>query len=96
LKTPEKLNLPEFPTTTIGSFPQTKEVRRLRAQSLALLPLGAERLPQLRGRVRVAGVGGRGGRRLGPRRVGEAQSRRQAEERPRERGRRDPDARRHP
>jgi len=28
----EKLNLPEFPTTTIGSFPQTKEVRRLRAQ----------------------------------------------------------------
>ncbi len=27
-----KLNLPEFPTTTIGSFPQTKEVRRARAQ----------------------------------------------------------------
>ena len=28
----EKLNLPEFPTTTIGSFPQTKEVRAARAQ----------------------------------------------------------------
>ena len=28
----EKLNLPEFPTTTIGSFPQTREVRRLRAR----------------------------------------------------------------
>jgi len=27
-----KLNLPEFPTTTIGSFPQTKEVRQARAQ----------------------------------------------------------------
>ncbi|MBP0027813.1 5-methyltetrahydropteroyltriglutamate--homocysteine S-methyltransferase [Roseofilum sp. Guam] len=27
-----KLNLPEFPTTTIGSFPQTKEVRYARAQ----------------------------------------------------------------
>ncbi|MFO8233889.1 MAG: 5-methyltetrahydropteroyltriglutamate--homocysteine S-methyltransferase [Bacteroidales bacterium] len=26
------LNLPEFPTTTIGSFPQTKEVRNLRRQ----------------------------------------------------------------
>ncbi|WP_341228521.1 5-methyltetrahydropteroyltriglutamate--homocysteine S-methyltransferase, partial [uncultured Arcticibacterium sp.] len=25
------LNLPEFPTTTIGSFPQTKEIRKLRA-----------------------------------------------------------------
>ncbi|EZH66177.1 5-methyltetrahydropteroyltriglutamate--homocysteine methyltransferase [Bacillaceae bacterium JMAK1] len=28
----EKWNLPILPTTTIGSFPQTKEVRRLRAQ----------------------------------------------------------------
>ncbi|MEM6452218.1 MAG: 5-methyltetrahydropteroyltriglutamate--homocysteine S-methyltransferase [Cyanobacteria bacterium P01_D01_bin.105] len=28
----EKLGLPEFPTTTIGSFPQTKEVRQARAQ----------------------------------------------------------------
>ena len=27
-----KLQLPEFPTTTIGSFPQTKEVRQARAQ----------------------------------------------------------------
>ncbi|MEM1443040.1 MAG: 5-methyltetrahydropteroyltriglutamate--homocysteine S-methyltransferase [Verrucomicrobiota bacterium] len=27
-----KLNLPEFPTTTIGSFPQTAEVRSARAQ----------------------------------------------------------------
>jgi len=27
-----KLNLPEFPTTTIGSFPQTTEVRQARAQ----------------------------------------------------------------
>lgn len=27
-----KLGLPEFPTTTIGSFPQTKEVRQARAQ----------------------------------------------------------------
>ena len=27
-----KLKLPELPTTTIGSFPQTKEVRRARAQ----------------------------------------------------------------
>ena len=28
----EKLQLPEFPTTTIGSFPQTKEVRQARSQ----------------------------------------------------------------
>jgi 5-methyltetrahydropteroyltriglutamate--homocysteine methyltransferase len=28
----EKLRLPEFPTTTIGSFPQTKEIRQARAQ----------------------------------------------------------------
>ena len=28
----KKLNLPEFPTTTIGSFPQTKEIRKARAQ----------------------------------------------------------------
>ena len=28
----EKLNLPTFPTTTIGSFPQTKEVREARAR----------------------------------------------------------------
>jgi 5-methyltetrahydropteroyltriglutamate--homocysteine methyltransferase len=27
-----KLQLPEFPTTTIGSFPQTKEIRQARAQ----------------------------------------------------------------
>ncbi|HWX46937.1 MAG TPA: 5-methyltetrahydropteroyltriglutamate--homocysteine S-methyltransferase [Roseomonas sp.] len=27
-----KLDLPEFPTTTIGSFPQTKEIRQARAQ----------------------------------------------------------------
>ncbi|MEM6821170.1 MAG: 5-methyltetrahydropteroyltriglutamate--homocysteine S-methyltransferase [Verrucomicrobiota bacterium] len=32
LKQREKLGLPEFPTTTIGSFPQTKEVRQARAQ----------------------------------------------------------------
>jgi 5-methyltetrahydropteroyltriglutamate--homocysteine methyltransferase len=30
-----KLNLPLFPTTTIGSFPQTKEVREARAQHKA-------------------------------------------------------------
>jgi 5-methyltetrahydropteroyltriglutamate--homocysteine methyltransferase len=28
----KKLKLPEFPTTTIGSFPQTKEVRSMRAK----------------------------------------------------------------
>jgi len=28
----EKLQLPEFPTTTIGSFPQTQEVRKARAR----------------------------------------------------------------
>jgi 5-methyltetrahydropteroyltriglutamate--homocysteine methyltransferase len=28
----QKLGLPEFPTTTIGSFPQTKEVRSMRAK----------------------------------------------------------------
>jgi len=28
----ENLNLPDFPTTTIGSFPQTKEIRKLRRQ----------------------------------------------------------------
>ncbi|MCH2174800.1 MAG: 5-methyltetrahydropteroyltriglutamate--homocysteine S-methyltransferase [Lentisphaeria bacterium] len=28
----EKLNLPEFPTTTIGSFPQTNEVRKARSK----------------------------------------------------------------
>ncbi|MGA8103340.1 MAG: 5-methyltetrahydropteroyltriglutamate--homocysteine S-methyltransferase, partial [Candidatus Acidiferrales bacterium] len=28
----EKLHLPQFPTTTIGSFPQTKEVRTARAE----------------------------------------------------------------
>lgn len=28
----EELNLPEFPTTTIGSFPQTKDIRQLRRQ----------------------------------------------------------------
>ena len=28
----EKLGLPELPTTTIGSFPQTAEIRRLRSQ----------------------------------------------------------------
>jgi 5-methyltetrahydropteroyltriglutamate--homocysteine methyltransferase len=28
----ERLKLPEFPTTTIGSFPQTKEVRSMRAK----------------------------------------------------------------
>jgi len=27
-----KLQLPEFPTTTIGSFPQTNEIRKMRAQ----------------------------------------------------------------
>ena len=27
-----ELNLPEFPTTTIGSFPQTKDIRQLRRQ----------------------------------------------------------------
>ncbi len=32
LKQREKLRLPEFPTTTIGSFPQTKAVRQARAQ----------------------------------------------------------------
>lgn len=31
-KQAEKLGLPEFPTTTIGSFPQTDEVRKARAQ----------------------------------------------------------------
>ena len=28
----QKLNLPKFPTTTIGSFPQTKEIRNARAK----------------------------------------------------------------
>ncbi|KAI0347233.1 cobalamin-independent methionine synthase [Trametopsis cervina] len=28
----QKLNLPKFPTTTIGSFPQTKEIRQARAK----------------------------------------------------------------
>ncbi|HCE79519.1 MAG TPA: 5-methyltetrahydropteroyltriglutamate--homocysteine S-methyltransferase, partial [Thermodesulfobacterium commune] len=28
----QRLNLPIFPTTTIGSFPQTEEVRRMRAK----------------------------------------------------------------
>ena len=28
----EKLQLPEFPTTTIGSFPQTKEIRQARSK----------------------------------------------------------------
>ena len=32
LKQRAKLRLPDFPTTTIGSFPQTKEVRRARSQ----------------------------------------------------------------
>lgn len=32
LKQHKKLHLPEYPTTTIGSFPQTKEVRKWRAQ----------------------------------------------------------------
>ena len=31
-KQAEKLRLPEFPTTTIGSFPQTKEIRQARAK----------------------------------------------------------------
>lgn len=31
----ERLSLPLFPTTTIGSFPQTKEVRRMRADMRA-------------------------------------------------------------
>ncbi|MEO0460392.1 MAG: 5-methyltetrahydropteroyltriglutamate--homocysteine S-methyltransferase [Myxococcota bacterium] len=31
-KQSHKLGLPEFPTTTIGSFPQTREVRQARAQ----------------------------------------------------------------
>jgi 5-methyltetrahydropteroyltriglutamate--homocysteine methyltransferase len=31
-KQQEKLNLPRYPTTTIGSFPQTKEVRSMRAR----------------------------------------------------------------
>ncbi len=31
-KQAEKLGLPEFPTTTIGSFPQTPEIRKARAQ----------------------------------------------------------------
>ncbi|MFK7822672.1 MAG: 5-methyltetrahydropteroyltriglutamate--homocysteine S-methyltransferase [Oligoflexales bacterium] len=31
VKQREKLGLPEFPTTTIGSFPQTKEVRQARS-----------------------------------------------------------------
>ncbi|EAY27837.1 5-methyltetrahydropteroyltriglutamate--homocysteine S-methyltransferase [Microscilla marina] len=32
LRQREKLNLPVFPTTTIGSFPQTAEIRKLRQQ----------------------------------------------------------------
>ena len=27
----QRLNLPDLPTTTIGSFPQTREVRKFRA-----------------------------------------------------------------
>ncbi len=30
----DRLGLPAFPTTTIGSFPQTKEVRKARAAHL--------------------------------------------------------------
>jgi 5-methyltetrahydropteroyltriglutamate--homocysteine methyltransferase len=32
LKQRQKLGLPSFPTTTVGSFPQTKEVRAVRAK----------------------------------------------------------------
>ncbi|CAJ0863317.1 12166_t:CDS:2 [Entrophospora sp. SA101] len=32
IKQKQKLNLPSFPTTTVGSFPQTKEVRAIRAK----------------------------------------------------------------
>src|SRR3954452_15587856 len=32
LKQRQKLCLPSFPTTTVGSFPQTKEVRAVRAK----------------------------------------------------------------
>ncbi|KAH7097387.1 cobalamin-independent methionine synthase [Auriculariales sp. MPI-PUGE-AT-0066] len=32
LEAQKKLNLPKFPTTTIGSFPQTKEIRSARAK----------------------------------------------------------------
>lgn len=32
LKQQQKLSLPSFPTTTVGSFPQTKEVRAVRAK----------------------------------------------------------------
>ena len=32
LKQRQKLSLPSFPTTTVGSFPQTKEVRAVRAK----------------------------------------------------------------
>jgi 5-methyltetrahydropteroyltriglutamate--homocysteine methyltransferase len=31
-ETQKKMNLPKFPTTTIGSFPQTKEIRQARAK----------------------------------------------------------------
>lgn len=31
-KQQQKLGLPSFPTTTVGSFPQTKEVRSVRAK----------------------------------------------------------------
>lgn len=45
-----KLGLPALPTTTIGSFPQTDEVRRARAQ-LRSGAIGAE---EYRGRMRAA------------------------------------------
>jgi len=32
VKQRQKLRLPSFPTTTVGSFPQTKEVRAIRAK----------------------------------------------------------------
>ena len=49
-----ELNLPEFPTTTIGSFPQTKDVRQLRRQYKKNEISREEYENQLRDKIREA------------------------------------------
>src|SRR6056297_4009287 len=49
-----ELNLPEFPTTTIGSFPQTKDVRKLRRQYKKNEISQEEYEKQLRDKIREA------------------------------------------
>ena len=54
----ESLGLPVLPTTTIGSFPQTGDIRRARAAGMSIIPTttGAARavgevLPELKGKL---------------------------------------------